>query len=108
MMKSITSGENILWGVTEDGCLWYRANIGPGTPMGSHWYKMEDGLDMGWRMVTVMKDLMWGIDTKEMLMARNNVCLENIKGIILIFTALTLFIVSLFIYCQALSKELTL
>ena len=79
-MKMISSCDSLVWGVSEDGGLWYRASVAPGTPMGTNWFRLQDGLDLGWRMVDMMDSVLWGLDCKEGLMARPNVNMDNIQG----------------------------
>ena len=30
-----------VWAVSEDGALWSREGLGPGTPMGTHWLRIQ-------------------------------------------------------------------
>ena len=79
-MKMISSCDTLVWGVSEDGGLWYRSGVSQGTPMGTNWFRIQDGLDIGWRMVTMMDSVLWGVDSRDGLMARSNVNIDNIQG----------------------------
>jgi len=79
MMKMISSCDTLVWGVSEDGGLWYRSGVNQGTPMGTNWFRIQDGLDIGWRMVTMMDSVLWGVDSRDGLMARSNVNIDNIQ-----------------------------
>ena len=81
MMKSISSCDGQVWAVSEDGGLWYRANVSLGTPMGSNWFRVEEpGLELGWRTVACRDGVMWAVDGKEGLLVRCNVSQDNIEG----------------------------
>ena len=80
MMKSISSCEGQVWAVSEDGGLWYRANVSLGTPMGSNWFRLEEGHELGWKLVACRDGVMWAVDGKEGLLARCNVAQDNIEG----------------------------
>ena len=82
MMVWVASGTNIVWGLSENGELWYRAGISQGIPMGTNWYKMNTQKDSNitWKMVVGEAGLLWGLDTKDKLLARRNVTPDNIQG----------------------------
>ena len=80
MMKSISSCDGQVWAVSEDGGLYYRANVSLGTPMGSNWFRLEEGHELGWRLVASRDGVMWAVDGKEGLMVRCNVSQDNIEG----------------------------
>ena len=81
MMVSVASGDNgMVWGVSEDGGLWYRSNVSQASPMGTHWFRINDGLDMGWKNVALLGHNMWAIDSKDSLLVRDNVKQDNIQG----------------------------
>ena len=65
MMRSISSCDGQVWAVSEDGGLYYRANVSLGTPMGSNWFRLEEGHELGWRLVASRDGVMWGVDGKE-------------------------------------------
>ena len=100
LMARVSVGGGQVWGVSEDGALWWRAGLGPGTPMGSHWTRLQvsrgwslvtkhrmlrddyvqDGHDLGWRMVLILDTALWAVDTRDCLMLRENVTPDNIQG----------------------------
>ena len=80
MMKSISSCDGQVWAVSEDGGLYYRANVSLGTPMGSNWFRLEEGHELGWRLVASRDGVMWALDGKEGLLVRCNVSQDNIEG----------------------------
>lgn len=41
LMSRVTVGGGQVWGLTEDGALWARAGLGPGTPMGTNWFRLQ-------------------------------------------------------------------
>ena len=45
MMVWLSSGENIVWAVSANGTLWYRAGIEQGCPMGTNWFKVNTAND---------------------------------------------------------------
>jgi len=81
MMVWISSGENIVWGLSENGELWYRAGISQSIPMGTNWFKMNTGKEKNivWKMVAGEAGLLWGLDTGNKLLARKNATNENIE-----------------------------
>lgn len=82
MMVSVSSGAGgMVWGVSEDGGLWYRSNVSGASPMGTNWYRLNDGLDLGWKSVALLGHNMWAIDSKDFLLMRDNVKQANIEGI---------------------------
>ena len=82
MMVWISSGENIVWGLSENGELWYRAGISQSIPMGTNWFKMNTGKEKNivWKMVAGEAGLLWGLDNGNKLLARKNATNENIQG----------------------------
>ena len=47
--------------------------------MGTNWFKLSDGLDLGWRSLDTLGSVMWAVDCKDMLMVRDNVTQDNIE-----------------------------
>ena len=41
MMTWLSSGENIVWAVSANGALWYRAGIEQSCPMGTNWFRVD-------------------------------------------------------------------
>lgn len=41
LVASLAVGEGQVWALTEDGALWARAGLGPGTPMGTNWFRLQ-------------------------------------------------------------------
>ena len=41
LMSRVAVGEGQVWGLTQDGALWVRAGLGPGTPMGTNWFRLQ-------------------------------------------------------------------
>ena len=83
MMKSIWSGDGVVWAVCEDGGLWYRPHITQATPMGTNWFRLEvrpASLEVSWRTVMVVEDTLWALDTTDRLHTRTNVTADNIQG----------------------------
>ena len=42
MMVWLSSGQNIVWALSANGALWYRAGIDQNCPLGTHWFRMEN------------------------------------------------------------------
>ena len=45
MMVWVSSGENIVWAVSANGALWYRAGIEQACPMGTNWFRVDTAND---------------------------------------------------------------
>ena len=45
MMVWLSSGENIVWAVSANGALWYRAGIEQACPMGTNWFRVDTAND---------------------------------------------------------------
>ena len=41
---------------------------------------VQDGHDLGWRMVLILDTALWAVDTRDCLMVRENVTPDNIQG----------------------------
>ena len=41
---------------------------------------VQDGHDLGWRMVEMLDTALWAVDTRDCLMVRENVTPDNIQG----------------------------
>jgi len=81
-MVWVSSGDNIVWGLTTSGELWYRAGVDQNNQMGTNWEKLNTGVDTNvqWKMVEVDNGHLWGIDTSDKLMCRKNATQDNILG----------------------------
>jgi len=78
LVRSVSVGSEQVWAVSEDGALWSREGLGPGTPMGTHWLRIQDGHDLGWRMVDMLGSSLWAVDSRDCLMVRDNATQDNI------------------------------
>ena len=41
LMSQVSVGGGQVWGLTQDGAMWTRAGLGPGTPMGTNWFRLQ-------------------------------------------------------------------
>ena len=63
MMVLIASCEGIVWAVSSNGDLWFRAGISQNNPMGSNWFKMETRPNAeAWKQAVMYEGALWGID----------------------------------------------
>ena len=82
MMVWVASGEGVVWGVSANGELWYRAGIDQNNPSGTNWFRMETrpGVE-GWKQaVSNGGDSLWGIDGGENLRCRERAGTADIAG----------------------------
>ena len=54
MMVWLSSGENIVWAVSANGALWYRAGIEQACPMGTNWFRVDTANDKWVRNTAAM------------------------------------------------------
>ena len=54
MMVWLSSGENIVWAVSANGALWYRAGIEQACPMGTNWFRVDTANDKWVRDTSVL------------------------------------------------------
>ena len=54
MMVWVSSGENIVWAVSANGALWYRAGIEQACPMGTNWFRVDTANDKWVRDTSVL------------------------------------------------------
>ena len=82
MMVWVASGVDIVWGVSENGDLWYRVGVDSNTPMGTNWYKMVTATEnLAWSLVESVGTCLWGLQKgADRLICRQNVTMDNIEG----------------------------
>ena len=82
MMVWLRSGENIVWGVSANGELWYRAGIDQYCPMGTNWFKVNTGLEKNreWKMVAGESGCLWGIESPDVVTCKSGAGSQDITG----------------------------
>ena len=82
MMTWLSSGENIVWGVSANGELWYRAGIDTNCPMGTNWFKIDTGVEKNreWKMVAGEDGCLWGIESPDVLTVKKGGSAQDLIG----------------------------
>ena len=79
MMVWIASCSGIVWAVSANGDLWYRAGICHNNPMGTNWFKMETKPNAeSWKQAVMSEGMFWGIDGSEVVRCKEQAAHDQI------------------------------
>ena len=84
MMVWLRSGDKIVWGVSANGEVWYRAGIDQYCPMGTNWFKVNTGGEKNkeWKMVAGESGCLWGVENPDIATCKKGADLQDIIGVI--------------------------
>ena len=79
MMVWISSCDGIVWALSANGDLWYRAGICQNNPMGTNWFKMETKPNVeSWKQAVMSEGTFWGIDGSEVVRCKEQAAHDQI------------------------------
>lgn len=78
-MVWIASCDGIVWAVSANGELWYRAGISQNNPMGTNWFKMDTRPNAeAWKQAVMYEGSFWGIDGSEVVRCKEQAAQDQI------------------------------
>ena len=78
-MVWIASCDGIVWAVSANGELWYRAGISQNNPMGTNWAHMDTRPNAEtWKQAVMYEGSFWGIDGSEVVRCKEQATQDQI------------------------------